>query len=369
MRILQIGKYYSPHKGGMETHLKALCGELQRSVDLKVIVGNGSRPTTDDLDSGVRVTRVKTMFNLAAAPICPEMIRKIREDTAELIHLHLPNPPAVLAYLASGHKGRLIITYHSDIIRQKMLGHAFEPVLRYALNRSAAIIATSPDYVAASPVLSTYGDRCRIIPLGIAVEQYEHCDHAAVARIRERYGPRIVVGVGRLVYYKGFEYLIRAMAQVRGRLLIVGDGPLRARLEREAREHHVEGRVEILGGMEDVRPYYHAADVFVLPSVARSEAFGIVQLEAMACGKPVVNTRLASGVPFVSLDGVTGLTVPPASPEALANAINLLLDDPERRGRYGEAARTRVQQEFSLELMTERTLQLYREVLETSNGS
>ena len=115
---------------------------------------------------------------------------------------------------------------------------------------------------------------------------------------------------------------------------------------------------------EQITPYYHASDVFALPSIARSEAFGIVQLEAMACGVPVVNTNLPSGVPFVSLDGVTGLTVPPADPGALAAALNLLLDQPERRAQYGEAAKRRVGLEFTVEVMTRRVLDLYREVLD-----
>jgi glycosyltransferase involved in cell wall biosynthesis len=119
--------------------------------------------------------------------------------------------------------------------------------------------------------------------------------------------------------------------------------------------------------LKDLIPYYHAADLLVLASIARSEAFGVVQLEAMACGKPVVNTSLPSGVPYVSLDGITGITVPPANPEALAKAINLLLDDPIRRAQYGNAAWRRVQAEFNLELMTRRTLQLYQNVMQFPN--
>jgi len=151
------------------------------------------------------------------------------------------------------------------------------------------------------------------------------------------------------------------MAEVSGRLLIIGAGPLRLRLERQATVRGIKDRVVFLGEIQnrDVIPYYHAADVFVLPSVARSEAFGIVQLEAMACGKPVVNTRLDSGVPFVSPHGVTGLTVPPAKPRALADAINLLLSDAERRAEFGKAGRRRVRQEFSLELMVRRTRDVY----------
>ena len=363
LRILQIGKFYPPHMGGIETHLHALCGELRQSVDLKVIVANESRKGSTGGVDGVEVTRLGTLFNFAGSPVCRGMVRSIRQAEADIVHLHLPNPTAVLAYLASGRKGPLIITYHSDVVRQKVLGKAFEPFLHWILRRSAAIITSSPDIIASSAVLSAYRDRCRIIPFGIPQEQFRQPDPATVARLREAFGPTIVLGVGRLVYYKGFEYLIRAMSRVKGRLVIVGEGPLRATLEKAAKRYGVADRVTLVGNVDDVVPYYHACDIFALPSVARSEALGIVQIEAMTCGKPVVNTFLKSGVPFVSQHGITGLTVPPADADALATAINLLLNDPECREAYGRAGQGRAQREFSLDMMTQRTLQLYNEVL------
>jgi rhamnosyl/mannosyltransferase len=182
--------------------------------------------------------------------------------------------------------------------------------------------------------------------------------------LRRRYGDRLVLGVGRLIYYKGFQNLVRAMADVRAIALIAGDGPLASALAAEAARFGVADRVALLGRVNeaDLKACYHACDVFVLPSVERSEAFGIVQLEAMVCGKPVVNTWLDSAVPHVSLDGVTGLTVPPNDPAALAVALNALLDDPERRATMGAAARRRVREEFSVELMARRTLEVYREI-------
>ena len=148
-------------------------------------------------------------------------------------------------------------------------------------------------------MLSHNRDRCFVVPYGISVTDLRFRDDTAVRAIRDRFGPRIVLSTGRLVYYKGLESLIRAMNSVNGNLLIAGDGPMRQKLEAEASANAIiRSRVTLLGHVEDVRPYYHACEVFVLPSIARSEAFGIVQLEAMACGKPVINTRLWSGVPF-----------------------------------------------------------------------
>jgi glycosyltransferase involved in cell wall biosynthesis len=364
--VLQVGKYYPPHVGGMETHLETLCGELGKYLDVKVVVANDRRWREEAAIDGVNVTRVGTPVSFASAPICPGLVHEIRNARADIIHIHLPNPSAVLAYLMSNNPAPLVVTYHSDVIRQKVLGGLFAPLLRRMLDRCAMIIATSRNYIESSPILAGYRDRCRVIPHGIPVGQFHRYDQAVVARIRGEFGPRIVISVGRLVYYKGLDYLIRAMESVKGNLLIVGEGPLRASLEREAEVCGVRDRVFFLGEVQDVVPYYHAADVFALASVARSEAFGIVQLEAMTCGKPVVNTRLASGVPFVSLDRVTGLTVPPANQQALAAAINTLLDDPKQRIAYGQAARRRVREGFSVEVMASRTLELYAEVTGTA---
>jgi glycosyltransferase involved in cell wall biosynthesis len=365
MRVLHVGKFYPPFMGGMETHLQALCNELQKFVDVKVIVANNSRRDAEEVVSNIPVTRVGKLFDFASAPICPSMARRIRDADSDIIHIHLPNPTAILAYLASGHRGRLVFTYHSDTVRQKVLGKAFDPVQRRALDRSAALIGTSPNYLDSSAVLSAYRDRCHVIPYGIPAEQFYACDPSLVESIRNRHGARLIISVGRLIYYKGFEYLIRAMAKVDGRLLIIGDGPLRESLQKESQALGLSDKVAFLGEIQnqDIVPYYHAASIFALASIARSEAFGIVQLEAMASGKPVVNTNLASGVPFVSLHGKTGITVEPKDPRALAQAINLLLDDDALREQYGIAARRRVEQEFSLDKMVNRTLQLYEKVM------
>jgi glycosyltransferase involved in cell wall biosynthesis len=367
LRVLQVGKFYPPHMGGIETHLQALCGALRPHADVRVIVSSDDRNTVEELVDSVPVARLATLLTAFSTSLSPAMVSRIRNSQAELVHIHLPNPAAVLAYLASGHRGRLIVTYHSDTVKQKFLGRMFEPLLNAALRKSAAIIATSPNYLATSPVLQAFRDRCHIIPYGIDTEQFEQCDAEAVRGVRERFGERLVVSVGRLVYYKGFEVLIRAMASVHGKLVIVGDGPLRGELESLAARLGVTGKVVFAGEINNagLNVYYHAADLFALASVARSEAFGIVQIEAMAAGLPVVNTSLDSGVPFVSLDGETGLTVPPGNAPALAAAINRLLDDAGLRQTLGQAGARRAKQEFSLDSMLRRTLQLYESVAAT----
>lgn len=361
LRVLHVGKFYPPHMGGIETHLQALCGALKDAVDLRVIVSSDHRHSVEEVVDDVRVLRLGTLLTAFSTPICPGAASRIRSSNAEVIHIHLPNPAAVLAYLNSGHRRPLVITYHSDTVRQRFLGSLFEPFLQAALRRSSAIIATSPNYLETSAALQPHRDRCHVIPYGIDIAQFQRCDPSAVAAVRARYGDRLVIGVGRLVYYKGFEHLIRAMVEIRGKLLLIGNGPLRAPLEELSRQLGVTDKVIFAGEIqnEQVIPYYHAAQVFALPSVARSEAFGIVQIEAMAAGLPVVNTSLDSGVPFVSLHDQTGLTVPPADPAALSKAINRLLDDPALRQKLGAAGTQRAQREFSLQSMATRTLQLY----------
>jgi glycosyltransferase involved in cell wall biosynthesis len=362
-RVLHVGKFYPPYMGGMETHLQTLCNLLRDTVELRVVVANLGREHIRDVVDGVTVDRVGTLFNVSSAPINPAMASEIRRSDADIVHLHHPNPAAMLAYLASGHRGQLVVTYHSDVVRQRVLGKAFEPFLERVLARSSAIIATSPNYLATSPVLARHEGRCHVIPLGIDVQPFAAPNLNAVRDIRERYGARIILGVGRLIYYKGFEVLVDAMAEVVGHLLIIGEGPLRSQLERRAADLGVADRVTFLGNIPDMVPFYYAAAVFALPSIARSEAFGLVQLEAMASGTPVINTRLDSGVPFVSLHGMTGLTVTPGHVGELAAALQCLLDNPELRREFGEAGKRRVAVEFSAEVMVERTLALYENVL------
>ena len=366
LQVLHVGKFYPPHMGGIESHLQVLCGELTKSVDLRVIVANDNRSAVQETLESVSVVRVPTWLTLASTPLCPAMIQQVRAYRGDILHLHFPNPMAVLAYLASGYRGRVVVTYHSDMVRQRVLGPMFEPLLHEALERSSAIIATSPNYLETSRVLARHQERCHIIPLGIPIDSFNRCDPGETEEIRRLYGDRLIVSVGRLVYYKGFEFLIRAMTRVPApaRLLIVGEGPLRGKLTSLAAELGVGDRVVFLGKIPHHRlvACYHAARFAVLASIARSEAFGIAQIEAMAAGLPVVNTNLDSGVPFVSLHRETGLTVPPCDPGALADAMNELLENDVLRAVLGRAAAQRAAQEFSLESMAARTFSLYERI-------
>jgi rhamnosyl/mannosyltransferase len=363
-KVLHVGKFYPPYPGGMESHLQTLCEELRKSIEVEVLVASDRWRSERSTLGGVELVRLATALMLHGTPIVPLMARAMRRARPDLVHLHFPNPMAALACLVSRLDVPIVVSWHSDVVRQRRAAAAFAPLLSVLLRRCAAIIVASTAYIESSAVLSARRNLCRVIPYGIRAEVFEHPDPARVAELRQHYGERIVLGVGRLIYYKGFVNLVRAMADVRATALIAGDGPLSGALAAEATRLGVADRVVLLGRVNeaDLKACYHACDVFALPSVERSEAFGIVQLEAMACGRPVVNTRLESAVPHVSLDGLTGLTVPPGDPAALAAALRALLDDPPRRATMGAAARRRVHEEFSAELMARRTLEVYREV-------
>lgn len=367
INVLQLGKFYPPYAGGIETHLEQLCTRLKQFANVQVVVANMTAQSVTHEVSGIQVHRAGTPLYIGGAPLSPSMVTAIRRSPAHIVHIHWPNPAAVLAYFASGHRGKLVLTYHSDVVRQKVAASLFGPILKLVMARCAAVICTSRNYLETSPVLRQFRGLCHVVPYGIETEKLAVPNEAIVQNLRRQYGPRIVVAVGRLVYYKGFEYLIQAMRFVDGRAVIVGEGPLREKLKRLSISCGVENRVIFAGERQgaELAAHFHAADVFVLPSIARSEAFGIVQLEAMACGKPVINTSLDSGVPSVSLDGITGITVPPANSESLAAAINNLLENGDLRSRYGKAGQARVAQEFRVESMVQKTLQIYRGVLES----
>src|SRR5262249_50447225 len=146
-RVLHIGKFYPPYMGGMETHLRDLCHSLADLVDIEVIVANASSKTTTECDGDLRIQRIGTLANIASAPICPGLTRAIRQTPADLVHLHSPNPTAVLSYFAAHHPAKLIVTHHSDIVRQRFLKLAYEPWLRRLMNRADAVICFSPNYL------------------------------------------------------------------------------------------------------------------------------------------------------------------------------------------------------------------------------
>ena len=329
-------------------------------------------PTAVDHDGPVEVTRFGRRGSALKLDFCPGLLGRLRRVGADILHLHVPNPTMILAPLTARPRQPVVVTYHSDVINQKLRAALFRPLEHLAYRRVRAIMPTSPVYPEGSPFLRTYADRIHVLPIGIDLRPYLEPSAEALGRaekVREEHGRGgpLWLCTGRFVYYKGFINAIRALAHVPGRLVMVGDGPNQPDLRTEARRLGVWDRVDFLGRLPsylDVVPYYLAADAFWFPSNARSEAFGLVQVEAMACGCPVINTRIPhSGVPWVSPHEETGLTVPVNDPEAMAAAARRLIDEPGLRDRLTAAGRLRAAAEFDHRVMAERSLEVYRQVL------
>jgi rhamnosyl/mannosyltransferase len=366
MNITHVYKdSYPPVHGGIEQHIHMLAHQLKGCASPTVLVSGDRRSTTND--DGVLVHSVGAWGRLQGAPISPTLPYRIRQARAGLFHFHMPNPTGELAYLMSGSRVPTVATYHSDIVRQANALRVYGPFLHVFLRRVDRIIVTSPNYLASSPILPAYRDKCRVVPYGIDVDRFEPSAaiRARAEAVREQYGERLVLFAGVLRYYKGVEYLLRAMARVEGRLLVAGKGPESERLHVLAAELGIQDRVvwlPLLAG-DDYVAVLHACDLFAFPSIYRSEAFGIVQLEAHACGKPVVCTSLGTGTDYVNQHGKTGLVVPPRDVDALAEALDRLLGDELYRAELGQVASTRVRNEFTRERMVESILDVYREAL------
>ena len=226
-----MGKYYAPYVGGMESHVQVLCSELRKSLDVSVLVANAGRHDQEEIVGSVPVTRVGTWMRIARTPLCPTMAQKIRQSGAAVIHIHMPNPTAAIAYIASGFKGPLVLTWHADIVRQRLLKKLFLPIERRLLHQAQAIIVSSPDYIAYSSALYEHRLRCRVIPFGVSVKGDDQPDGVQVATIHRRYGRPLLLSIGRMVGYKGYRYLVRAMKHIDAHLLLIGDGPERPKLE------------------------------------------------------------------------------------------------------------------------------------------
>jgi len=350
----------------METYLRDLVTYQSKKMEVEVMVSNEAPRTQVDLLDGAKITRLACFGMVASQPICPSFMWQLRGHKESVVHMHVPNPWAAQCYLMSGHPGKLVITHHADTLGRPLLRRLTNPAVRGAMKRAGAIIVTSKRYLESSPELVEFREKCRVVPLGIDVDSFHGDWPEKVREIRAQYGQRLILLVARLVPYKGIEYLLEAMRKVDATLLIIGKGRMREELNAKIGELGIGGRAHLVGPVDDTRPYYKACEMLLLPSVTRAESFGIVQVEGMAAGLPVINTDIDSGVPEVSVHGQTGITVRPRDPEALAQAITLLLENHEMRSRFGEAGAVRARKEFSAEKMAESTLQVYDEVLHGS---
>ena len=370
MRVLQIYKDYAPIVGGVENHIRVLAEGLRScGIDARVLVTNTGLDTCTEFIGGVTVIKTGRLLNVSSAPISPAMYPALwhMEDGVDIAHVHLPYPPGELGQLLLGRSRRTVLTYHSDIVRQKVLGALYSPFLQMMLQRADLIAVSNPAYIRSSRFLRTVAGKCRVIPFGIELDRFEPSKSMmqTAHQMSARYKQPLILFVGRLRHYKGIDVLLHAMNRLDAHLMVVGTGPMQQQWRELAETENLSGRVTFTGELSDefLVAAYHAADLFVLPSTNRAETLGIVQLEAMACGLPVVCTELGTGTSFVNIDGKTGFVVPPNDSDALAAAIDRLLSNESLRYKMGNAAAARARLEFSNKTMLTRVISFYQEAL------
>jgi rhamnosyl/mannosyltransferase len=275
---------------------------------------------------------------------------------------------AVLAHVVSRPQATVqVATWHHDLVRHQVFNTLMRPLLERFLTGMDAIFVTAPAMIEHSPMLRQFRDKCRVVPLGVDHEPFASVDADKVLDVRAKYPGPLILYVGRLVYYKGCEVLLEAMRHLEpATLVMVGAGPLEARLRAQI-ERHGLGNVHLLGRLaaHDLQTLFKACDVFVLPSTLPTECFGLVQVEAMLSGKPVVNTDLPTGVPWVSEHEKTGLTVPVNDARALAHALERLLNDQRARHTMGAAGRVRALELFTLDKHIGMTIKEYEQLLKS----
>ncbi|SEM59235.1 rhamnosyl/mannosyltransferase [Stigmatella aurantiaca] len=392
LRVLHLGKFYPPASGGMEAHVQTLA-QAQAALGTRVEVlcinhsaegegfsheFRGRSATREEWDGPVRVTRLGRWASLLRMDVLPELVPELVRALSrgvDILHVHTPNPTMVLALDALPWLPTVVVTHHSDVIRQRVAGALFRPFEMLLYTRARRVLATSEAYVGGSSLLKRFRRKVRALPLGVDLAPWLSPSPAALeaeARWRGQDDAPLWVMVGRLVYYKGLFTALEALAKVPGRLLVVGVGPLEQEGRSRARELGVEDRVTWAGYLspEELAGAYRASTALWFPSNARSEAYGLSQIEAMASGKPVINTAIPhSGVAWVSLHEQTGLTVPVGDAWALAKAARRLLEEPGLAERLGRAARERAQSEFQHTVMAEHSLSLYAEALRSSSAA
>lgn len=390
MKILQLGKFY-PIRGGVEKVMwdltrglsakgvacDMLCACLRKDMpvatgeealagaaDGSVVQESEYAVSPGDFGSQVisfnglgRCICVPADSKKAATMISPAMVGWLRRHASEydLIHVHHPDPMACLALRLSGYKGRVFVHWHSDILKQKMLLRLYAPLQNWLVRRAERIIGTTPVYVAQSPWLQKHQGKVCYLPIGIE-------DRTRITPAPQT-EPHFIFSLGRLVGYKGYRYLIEAAKWLPDdyRIEIGGSGPQKAELQALIDAEGLGGKVRLLGFVSDgdVRRKFNTCDLFALPSVMKTEAFGIVQIEAMSCSKPVIATTIpGSGTSWVNAHGESGLNVPPCDSRALADAIVAITSDRAVRDGFAERARSRFEQLFTLDAMVDGYLKM-----------
>lgn len=361
-KITHVTRYAYPHIGGIEAVISQINDSLPNE-DFEKEVLCCSNIEKSSLENEVKYNRCKFLFEFAANTISPEFIWKLSKVDTDILHYHMPFIFAVIAHFIARPKyKKLYITYHSDIIGYDKIMKPFWFLYKKFIEQVDKIHVLSPNIIESSKIINPYKEKCVVIPQGINLK--DNSNGEKVSQIKAKYkGKKILFSLGRLVKYKGFIYGIEAMKKVDSAVyLIGGSGPLKEYFENYIKENQLGNKVILLDRVDDkeLDNYYKACDIYLFPSIMQSEAFGIVQLEVMKYGKPVINTNLGTGVNYVSIHNETGLSVEPKNSDELADAINKLLNDDNFRETLGQNAVKRVEEIFAIDQIKEKYINFYR---------
>lgn len=382
-KVLHLGKFYPPIRGGIESFVADLArAQARAGCRDPFVVAHQETPlvrTSYETVDGVKVCRAAVAAHFVYAPIAPGYLfllrRVLRRFRPDVIHVHVPNVSPFWLLLANP-KQPLIIHWHADVVaseidRRLALAYGgYRPFERALLRRASAVIATSDPYLHGSSALRDFKPKVRMIPLGLDPFRLQRPETQTIRELRARWpGKFLLLAAGRFAYYKGFDVLVEAVRDLPNLVLVIaGDGPHRAKVVNRVRELGLTGCIHLPGGVTDheLHTLMAACDAFCLPSIERTEAFGITLLEAMAFGKPLISTAIpGSGTGWVNQDGETGIVVPPRDPAALGTAVEWLMKNPEKRAQMGQKAIERFQTLFHIDSIEKRIAALYHSTLHT----
>jgi glycosyltransferase involved in cell wall biosynthesis len=377
MKVLQISKFYPPDHGGIEAVARDLsAGFVRRGFEVDVLCAHKLFRHVEERDAlGVRITRAASWGMLLSTSMAPGLLWQACKCRCvhDVVHVHMPDPLAALAVWVARPRARVVLHWHSDVVRQRVARHLYAPLERWLLQRADAVIATSPPYALSSPQLQSVREKVVVIPIGAPAPH--PVDPQRLGQLRERHrGRRVVFALGRMTYYKGWDVLIEAARALPEDVQVVvgGGGPELPQYRARAERAGMAERVVFVGplGSATVEAYFQLAELFCMASTVRAEAYGVAVLEAMARGLPVVATDIpGSGLGWLQRHGETGLCVPPGDARALAGALCTLLGDAGLRARYGRAGQARWAAMFTAETMAEQTVALYRRLLAQPQGT
>ena len=368
LRVLHVYKtYYPDTQGGLEETIRQICLGTQRCGVVSKVFALSNNPAPHDIERDeASVTQARNQIEIASCPMSFPAFKQFKQlvGWADIIHYHFPWPFADMLHLAIRPKKPTLVTYHSDVVRQKWLNIVYSPLQNWFLNSVTKIICTSPNYFATSDVLTKVGDKVDIIPIGLDENSY-HLDVPGVG-IEEPDGNAsgFFLFVGVLRYYKGLHILLDAMKDAPFRVVIVGSGPTERELKEQAAKLELTN-VTFTGFVSDEvkNSLIRRSLAIVFPSYLRSEAFGVTLLEGALHGKPLISTEVGSGTSHVNVHGETGLVVPPGSPKALRKAMDKLYRSPQAAKEMGRNARLRYQKLFTGRLMGERYHATYEQLV------